>query len=102
MKIGLKTLNTITFSLIILHSSGDNLSKERQDKAKGKPLNILFLTADDLAYNSIGAFGCQVKDITPNIDRLAAEGIKFSHAHINSAVCQPCRQSLLNGSLSSQ
>jgi len=97
MKIALKTLNTITFSLIIIHSSGDNLSKEKLDKTKGKPLNILFLTADDLAYNSIGAFGCQVKDITPNIDRLAAEGIKFSHAHINSAVCQPCRQSLLTG-----
>ena len=64
MKIALKTLNTITFSLIIIHSSGDNLSKEKLDKTKGKPLNILFLTADDLAYNSIGAFGCQVKDIT--------------------------------------
>jgi len=59
--------------------------------------NILFLTADDLAYNSVGAFGCKVKDITPNIDKLASEGIMFTNAHINSAVCQPCRQSLLTG-----
>lgn len=97
MKIALRTLNTITFSLIILHSSGDNLGKDRHDITKGKPLNILFITADDLAYNSVGVFGCRVKDITPNIDRLAAEGIRFTHAHINSAVCQPCRQSMLTG-----
>jgi N-sulfoglucosamine sulfohydrolase len=97
MKISLKVLNTITFSLVIIHSSGDNLGKAGHDRTNGKPLNILFLTADDLAYNSIGVFGCQVKDITPNIDRLASEGIRFTHAHINSAVCQPCRQSLLTG-----
>ena len=97
MTLTLKTLNTITFSLIVLHASGNNPGKDRHDKTKGKPLNILFITADDLAYNSIGAFGCRVKDITPNIDRLATEGIKFTNAHINSAVCQPCRQSLLTG-----
>ena len=83
--------------MIIIHSSGNNPGKNIPDIIKGKPLNVLFLTADDLAYNSIGAFGCHVKDITPNIDRLAAEGIKFTNAHINSAVCQPCRQSLLTG-----
>ena len=97
MKRAIKTLNTITFSLIIMHAGGANLNNDKQDKTKGKPLNILFLTADDLAYNSIGAFGCRVKDITPNIDRFAAEGVKFTNAHINSAVCQPCRQSLLTG-----
>lgn len=97
MTLTLKALNTITFSLIVLHASGDNPGKDRHDKTKGKPLNILFITADDLAYNSIGAFGCRVKDITPNIDRLATEGIKFTNAYINSAVCQPCRQSLLTG-----
>lgn len=33
--------------------------------------NILFLVADDMNYNSLGAFGCQVDNITPNLDRLA-------------------------------
>ena len=92
-----KTLSIIRSFLILLIFHSCVFSKERQENTKGKPLNILFLTADDLAYNSIGAFGCQVKEITPNIDRLAGEGIRFTNAHINSAVCQPCRQSLLTG-----
>jgi len=59
--------------------------------------NILMVTADDLAYNSVGAFGCTVPGITPNIDRLAGQGIRFTHAHVNTPVCQPCRQSWLTG-----
>jgi len=62
-----------------------------------KSLNILFLLVDDLAYNSIGSFGCPVNDITPNIDRLAEEGMRFTNAFNNTAVCQPCRQSWLTG-----
>ncbi|MBT7092317.1 MAG: sulfatase, partial [Bacteroidetes bacterium] len=59
--------------------------------------NILIVSADDLAYNSVGAFGCKVKDITPNIDKFATEGIRFTNAHVNTPVCQPCRQSWLTG-----
>lgn len=59
--------------------------------------NILIVSADDLAYNSVGAFGCAVKDITPNIDQLATQGIRFTNAHVNTPVCQPCRQSWLTG-----
>lgn len=59
--------------------------------------NILIVSADDLAYNSVGVFGCEVEDITPNIDRFASEGIRFTNAHVNTPVCQPCRQSWLTG-----
>ncbi|MBK1855048.1 sulfatase [Verrucomicrobiaceae bacterium 5K15] len=59
--------------------------------------NIILITADDLNYNSVGAYGCKVSKITPNIDRLAAEGMKFNHAHVNIAVCQPSRQSVMTG-----
>ena len=59
--------------------------------------NILFLTADDLNYNSVGSYGCQVPGITPHLDRLAGEGIRFNHAHVNISVCQPSRQSMLTG-----
>ncbi len=61
------------------------------------PPNILIVTADDLAYNSVGAFGCRLPGITPNIDRLSEQGIRFKHAHVNTPVCQPCRQSWLTG-----
>ena len=65
-------------------------------KTEEKP-NLLLLTADDMNYDSPGCYGCRIPDITPNIDRLAAEGMKFEQAHVNISVCQPCRQSLLTG-----
>lgn len=65
---------------------------------KPTPLpNILIVTADDLNYDSVGVFGCKIPGITPNIDRLASQGMKFNHAHVNTAVCQPCRQSWMTG-----
>lgn len=59
--------------------------------------NILLLMADDLNYNSIGCFGCPVDDITPNLDRLAENGVCFDNAHVTIAVCQPSRECLLTG-----
>jgi N-sulfoglucosamine sulfohydrolase len=60
-------------------------------------LNFLFITADDLNYNSIGAFGCGVDNITPNLDKLAGDGMSFDNAHVTIAVCQPSRQCLMTG-----
>lgn len=59
--------------------------------------NVLMLVADDLNYNSVGCFGCPVDDITPNLNKLAAEGICIDNAHVTIAVCQPSRESLLTG-----
>jgi len=59
--------------------------------------NILFITADDMNYDALGATGCKITGITPNLDRLAAEGILFRHAHITCAVCQPSRSVLMTG-----
>ncbi|CAG7613989.1 sulfatase [Paenibacillus allorhizosphaerae] len=59
--------------------------------------NILLITADDLNYNSPGVAGCGIPGITPNIDRLAQEGIRFVHAHMTIAVCQPSRSVLMTG-----
>jgi len=83
-------------SFVLLLSACGNSHNKRKDIHENQP-NILIITADDLAYNSVGAYGCKIEDITPNIDRLASEGIRFTHAHVSSAVCQPCRQSLLTG-----
>ena len=78
---------------LILNACNSNKNAESENK----PLNILIISSDDLNYNSIGAFGCKVKDVTPNIDKLAKEGIMFNLAYNNTAVCQPCRQSWLTG-----
>lgn len=62
---------------------------------KINPPNIVFILADDLGYSDIGAYGGFAK--TPNLDRLADEGIKFSDFHSNGVVCSPTRAALLTG-----
>jgi arylsulfatase A-like enzyme len=58
--------------------------------------NILFILADDLGYGDIGCYG-QTKIATPNIDKLASEGIKFTQAYCGSTVCAPSRCVLMTG-----
>lgn len=62
-----------------------------------KAPNIIFILADDLGYGDIGAFNPDGKIATPNIDTLAAAGIKFMDAHTSSAVCTPTRYGILTG-----
>ncbi len=62
-----------------------------------RPLNVLLITADDLNYNSVGVYGNTIPNITPNIDRLASQGLLFNHGYVNIAVCQPSRQSIMTG-----
>jgi N-sulfoglucosamine sulfohydrolase len=57
----------------------------------------LFITLDDLDWGSLGVYGSKIPDITPNIDRLAAEGIRFDHAHVTIAICQPTRAVWMTG-----
>jgi N-sulfoglucosamine sulfohydrolase len=59
--------------------------------------NILFFTADDMNHDSSAVFGGPIKDLTPNVDRLAAEGLRFEHAYSTVAVCQPVRQIMFTG-----
>ena len=63
--------------------------------AAGKP-NVILVFADDLGYGDIGCYGA-TKVQTPHIDRLAAEGRRFTDAHSVSAVCTPSRYALLTG-----
>ncbi|RAK02478.1 arylsulfatase A-like enzyme [Larkinella arboricola] len=63
--------------------------------AQQKP-NIVLIYADDLGYGDLSCYGAtNVK--TPNIDRVAAEGVRFTNAHATSATCTPSRYSLLTG-----
>ena len=60
-------------------------------------LNFLFITADDMNGDTPGAFGGKILDITPNLDRLASQGMRFKQAHVTVAVCQPSRECLMTG-----
>jgi len=58
--------------------------------------NILFILADDLGYGDLGCYG-QSRIKTPNIDRLASEGVRFTQAYAGSTVCAPSRCCLMTG-----
>ncbi len=58
--------------------------------------NILLIYADDIGYGDLGCYGA-TKVATPHIDRLAAEGLRFTDAHCVASVCTPSRYSLLTG-----
>jgi len=64
--------------------------------AVSKP-NILFITVDDMNADSVGVFGCPVPDTTPQLDQLAAEGMRFEYAHVQVPNCTPSRNVLQTG-----
>ncbi len=59
--------------------------------------NIIFIFADDMGYGDMGCNNPDSKIPTPNLDRLAKEGMRFTDAHAASSVCTPSRYSLLTG-----
>jgi arylsulfatase A len=65
--------------------------------AEAKP-NIVFILADDLGYGDLGCFG-QTKIQTPYLDRMAAEGMRFTNFYAGSTVCAPSRCTLMTGKL---
>ena len=74
------------FSLIIAGST----------RAVEKPLNIIVILADDIGYGDLSCYGA-TKVKTPNLDKLAAQGMRFTDAHCAAAVCTPTRYALMTG-----
>src|SRR5947207_2176638 len=64
--------------------------------AQPKPPSIILILADDLGYGELGCYG-QKKIHTPNIDRLAAEGMRFTQCYTGSTICAPSRAALMTG-----
>lgn len=65
-------------------------------RAAETPPNVIFLLADDLGYSELGCYGQQIIR-TPNIDRIASEGIRFTNHYSGNAVCAPSRCCLMTG-----
>ena len=59
--------------------------------------NIVFILADDLGYGDVGCYNPRSQVPTPNLDRLAAQGMRFTDAHSPSTVCTPTRYSVMTG-----
>jgi N-sulfoglucosamine sulfohydrolase len=60
-------------------------------------LNVMFITLDDMNRDSVGVYGSKVKGTTPNIDKLAGEGLRFEHGHVSIAICMPTRAVWMTG-----
>lgn len=71
------------------HSPGSDHAPQNQP-------NIIYILADDMGYGDLGVLGQQHFE-TPNIDRMAAQGVLFTQAYCGSAVCAPSRATLLTG-----
>lgn len=67
-----------------------------ESAAPERPLHILFILADDLGWTDLGCYGSSFHE-TPHIDRLAADGIRFTQAYSAGAVCSPTRSSIMTG-----
>jgi arylsulfatase A len=62
-----------------------------------KSPNIIFIMTDDLGFGDVSCYNPESKIQTPNLDRLAEEGIRFTDAHSPAAVCTPTRYSVMTG-----
>ena len=91
----LKTLGSATISAGSL-SLLSGLGMYGCKSVGGKKPNIIFIMADDLGYSELGCYGQKLIQ-TPNVDRMAAEGMHFTDFYSSSAVCAPARCSLMTG-----
>lgn len=88
------------FKKIILVSSIAFLTSkgpaDAQEKKASRP-NIIVILTDDLGYGNVRSFNSGARIATPNIDRMASEGMKFTRFYSGSTVCAPSRASLMTG-----
>lgn len=84
--------------------SGVSMGAFAQKSKEHKPLNIIHIMTDDHSYQTISAYGSAVSRLapTPNIDRLAAEGVLFRSAYVENSLSTPSRACLMTGLYSHQ
>lgn len=92
-----KLMNTQLTRRLFLGAAGAGLTSGFAEPAK-RP-NIVLIMADDMGFSDLGCYGSEIR--TPNLDRLAAEGIRFSQFH-NTSRCCPTRAALMTGLYSHQ
>jgi arylsulfatase A len=88
--------NQLCWTSLLLIATVTSASTNSTILAAERDSNVVLIFADDLGYGDLGCYGA-TKVQTPNIDRLATEGRRFTDAHSASAVCTPSRYALLTG-----
>lgn len=90
-----RSIRTIVSTVVATCFAAQIASGADAEEQRSRP-NIVLMIADDLGYGDLGCYGAK-KILTPNIDRLAAEGLRATDAHSIAAVCTPSRYSILTG-----
>jgi len=88
---------TFCATSVVRGQPGDGLKTRPTSRRGGKSPNIVFILADDLGYGDVRCLNPNGKIPTPQLDRLAADGMIFTDAHSPSSVCTPTRYSILTG-----
>ena len=60
-------------------------------------MNVVLVTVDDMNADSLGSFGCEVKNTSPNIDAFAMDAMRFNYAHVHATSCIPSRNAISSG-----
>ena len=84
------------FAALLLAWAGPLWASPAKPSRRTTLPSVILIVADDLGYGDLGCYG-QTKIKTPNLDRLAAEGMKFTQAYAGNTVCAPSRCSLMTG-----
>jgi len=92
----MKIIRPISLLLLIVLEWNALPQIEAAEPSRAERPNIVFIMADDLGYADLGCYGQQLIQ-TPNIDKLAMEGIRFRQAYAGSTVCAPSRCCLMTG-----
>ncbi len=85
-----------TLTILLASATAANLAAAPANKPSPAKPNVVLMLADDLGFGDLGCYGA-TKVKTPNIDRLAAQGVRLTDAHAPAAVCQPTRYGILAG-----
>ncbi len=92
----LRMLFPITLSSFFLLATLFSCGPDNSEEKKSEPLNILFIMTDDHAYQALSAYSDRLTT-TPNIDRIAKEGMLFTNACVTNSICAPSRAVILTG-----
>ncbi len=87
-------MKVITLIFVLLGAVA--VSCNNRQEQTGEPPNIIFIIGDDVGWNDLGCYG-NLTIKTPNIDRLAAEGLRFDNAFLTASSCSPSRCSIITG-----
>jgi arylsulfatase A-like enzyme len=95
MTLSLKNALRILAPLLVIALFAPDLVQARSNQ----PPNILYIMSDDHAYNALSCYGSKINE-TPNLDRIANEGMLFENCFVTNSICGPCRAVVLTGKYS--